>query len=51
MPSPVSETSTFKVPFRSHDRTAIPPPAGVNLMALPSRFQNTWRRRSGSPLT
>ena len=49
IPQPVSLTSTRK-PSRWHRATTlIEPPGGVNLTEFDSRFQNTWRSRSGSP--
>ena len=51
MPCPLSLTSSrASLPSRTSD-TVTRPPDGVNLIALLSRFQAIWRRRTGSACT
>ena len=51
MPTPSSRTSSRTRSGRRRSRTSTLPPAGVNLMALASRFQTICCRRAGSPRT
>ena len=51
MPRPVSVTSISACPSAACARTSTCPPAGVNLTAFDSRFQNTCRSRAASPRT
>ena len=49
MPMPVSATLISMCEFTRASTTWTLPPAGVNLIALESRFQTTCCRRPGSP--
>ena len=49
MPTPLSEIVTRICESTRSIRASTRPPAGVNLTAFESRFQNTWRSRSASP--
>lgn len=53
MPMPVSETEKRNAPdaARSGSIRSATSPRSVNLIALPSKFTSTWRKRVGSPVT
>ncbi len=51
IPSPSSLTCTTKQSCSRHRLTVTWPSTGVNLIALDSRFDSTWRRRVASPNT
>ena len=50
MPTPVSWTAN-PIPCGCTDTVKVTRPAGVNLMALPSRLVSTCRKRTSSPCT